>query len=277
MAIRAQDDAEWALGLEEARPRPVQLMVGGTYGDRSLSARPLRRPTKNGLSVGVEWWTKLRQQRAAPAGLSVLKAQVHGQISLFTVPRVLGGATVSAVVGRSVAGWEQARQVIEAMEAEHGLTAGWRRKVAEMVRLALVVREAEGVERLPEAMLRDLPANGDAVRLIPLRAGFLDEAPEPMRFSGGISPLAPHTTPIWRRFRLGHRASAPTATPGFPSVGGQDSFVTRAGTGGSGRGGAGAAAAAATGWLCATTAAGAATATASSTKPAPPPGGSRSW
>ncbi|MEV3915206.1 hypothetical protein [Streptomyces canus] len=29
MAIRAQENAEWALGLEEARPRPVQLMVGG--------------------------------------------------------------------------------------------------------------------------------------------------------------------------------------------------------------------------------------------------------
>ncbi|MBB4781595.1 hypothetical protein [Streptomyces rapamycinicus] len=36
------------------------------------------------------------------------------------------------------------------------------RKVAEMARLALAVREAEGAERLPEAMLRDLPTNGDA-------------------------------------------------------------------------------------------------------------------
>ncbi|WP_307679595.1 hypothetical protein [Streptomyces sp. V4I2] len=61
----------------------------------------------------------------------MLEAQVHGQLPLFTVPRVLGDATVSAIVGRPVTGWEQARQVIEAMEAEHGLTAGWRRKVAE--------------------------------------------------------------------------------------------------------------------------------------------------
>lgn len=153
-----------------------------------MSSRPLRRPTKNGLSVGVEWWTKLRKQRADPAGPPVLEAQVHGQIPLFTVPRVLGDATVSAIVGRPVAGWEQARQVIEAIEAEHGMTAGWRRKVAEMVRLALAVREAEGAARLPEAMLRDLPANGDAVRLVLLRAGLQDEAPEPMRFSRTDQP-----------------------------------------------------------------------------------------
>ncbi|WP_432198307.1 hypothetical protein [Streptomyces sp. bgisy027] len=147
--------------------------------------------------MGVEWWTKLRQQRAAPVGPPVLEAQVHGQVPLFTVPRVLGDATISAIVGRPVAGWEQVRPVIEAMEAEHGLTAGWRRKVAEMVRLALAVREAEGAERLPEAMLRDLPANGDVVRLILLRAGLLHEAPKPMRFSGRNQPArTPYSTDL---------------------------------------------------------------------------------
>ncbi|GAA1323803.1 hypothetical protein GCM10009647_058900 [Streptomyces sanglieri] len=101
---------------------------------------------------------------------------------------MLGDATVSAIVGRPVAGWEQARQVIEAIESEHGMSVGWRRKVAEMARLALAVREAEGAERLPEAMLRDLPTNGDAVRLVLLRAGLLDEAPEPLRFSRTDQP-----------------------------------------------------------------------------------------
>jgi len=76
--IRIEDDAEWALGLEEARPRPVQLTVGGTYRGRSVSSRPLRRPTKNGLSVGAEWWIKLRKQRAVPAGPPVLEPQVQG-------------------------------------------------------------------------------------------------------------------------------------------------------------------------------------------------------
>nr|WP_138968746.1 hypothetical protein [Streptomyces sp. YIM 121038] len=183
VAIRLEEDAEWALGLEEARPRPVQLTVGGTYGDLSVSSRPLRRPTKNGLSVGKEWWTKLRQQRAVPAGPLVLEPQVQGQIPLFTVPRVLSDATATAIADRTVAGWEDARPVIEAMQAEHRLTVAWRCKIGEMVRLALAVREAEGAEGLPEAMLRDLPGNGDAVRLILLRTGLLDEAPEPLRFS----------------------------------------------------------------------------------------------
>lgn len=223
----------------------------------------LRRPTKNGLSVGVEWWTKLWKQRAAPAGPPVLEAQVHGQIPLFTVPRVLGDATVSAIVGRPVAGWEEARQVIEAIEAEHGMTAGWRRKVAEMARLALAVREAEGAERLPEAMLRDLPTNTDAVRLILLRAGSWMRRSSPCDSPGRTSPPAPRTSPLRRRCRPRHRASARTAMPGFPPVGRQDSSVIRAVTGGSGPGGAGAAAAVATNWPCATTAAAVATPTAS--------------
>ncbi|MFE2268542.1 hypothetical protein ACFXB4_04830 [Streptomyces lavendulae] len=187
-AIRAEGDAEWALGLKEARPRPVQLTVGGTYGDRSVSSRPLRRPVKNGSKVGKEWWTRLRQQRAAPDGPPVLEAQVRGQIPLFTVLRVLGDATVSAIAGRPVDGWDRARAVLEAIEAEHGMTAGWRRKVGEMVRLALAVREAEGAERLPEGILRDLPTNGDAVRLVLLRAGLLEEADKPMRFSISDQP-----------------------------------------------------------------------------------------
>ncbi|MCK1820302.1 hypothetical protein MTQ10_11895 [Streptomyces sp. XM83C] len=194
MAIRAEDDAEWALGLEEARPRPVQLIVGGMYGDRSADARPLRRRTKNGLKVGQGWWIKLRKQRAAPAGPPVLQAQMCGQLALFTVPRALTDATVSAIVGRPVVGWGECRPVIEAMAAEHGMSVGWQHKIAEMVRLALAVREAEGAVRLPEPMLRDLPSNGDAVRLVLLRAGLLDPAPEPMRFSTTNQPTTTYIT-----------------------------------------------------------------------------------
>ncbi|MEU8586509.1 hypothetical protein AB0C59_05795 [Streptomyces sp. NPDC048664] len=194
MAIRAEDDAEWALGLQEARPRPVQLIVGGMYGDRSADARPLRRPTKTGLKVGQGWWIKFRRQRAAPGGPPVLQQQVCGQLALFTVPRVLTDATVSAIVGRPVAGWEQCRLVIEVMAAEHGMSVGWQRAIAEMVRLALAVREAEGAVRLPESMLRDLPSNGDAVRLVLLRAGLLDPAPQPMRFSTTNQPTTTYIT-----------------------------------------------------------------------------------
>ncbi|MFH9426317.1 hypothetical protein [Streptomyces sp. NPDC017529] len=180
--------------MEEARPRPVQLRVGGAYGDRSASARPLRRGSSGGRRVAEEWRIKLKQQRAAPAGRPVLQAQMRGQLPLFTVPRTLTDATVSALVGRPVSGWPHCRPVLEAMAQEHGLTAAWSSKIAEMVRLALAVREAEGAERLPEPMLRDLPTNGDAVRLVLLQAELLDQAPEPMRFSTTNQPTAAYIT-----------------------------------------------------------------------------------
>ncbi|MFE3144820.1 hypothetical protein [Streptomyces scopuliridis] len=46
--------------------------------------------------------------------------------------------------------------MLEEPAAEHGLSEGRHFKVAEMVRLARAVREAEGVRLLPEPKLRDL-------------------------------------------------------------------------------------------------------------------------
>ncbi|MFF7946555.1 hypothetical protein [Streptomyces griseorubiginosus] len=77
-------------------------------------------------------------------------AGVGLDLDAAVVPTVLGDATIRAIVDRPVAGWEKAQPEIEAMEAERGLTAGRRYKVAEMARHAL--REAERVERLPEAI-----------------------------------------------------------------------------------------------------------------------------
>jgi hypothetical protein len=162
-AIRAEDDAQWALADPGARPRDLQLQVGA-YRDYATQARQLIRGSHGGRRVNAQW-RKLKQQRDAPDESAVLEAGARGQIPLFTVPRTLTEATVSAIVGRPVSGWEQTRTVLLAMEAEHGLSAGWRFKVAEMVRLTLAVREAEGAEQFPEPMLRDLPTNGDAVRL----------------------------------------------------------------------------------------------------------------
>ncbi|EPH46913.1 hypothetical protein ABT390_33775 [Streptomyces aurantiacus] len=188
-AIRIEDDAEWALGLDDARPRDIQLLVGA-YRDHTTKARPLVRGSSTGARVQQEWWRKLKQQReAAIEQPTVLEPGTRGQIPLFAMERRLTEATVSALVGRSVAGWQAARQAIAQMATEHGLSSGWMYKVSEMVRLALAVREAEGAERLPEAMLRDLLANGDAVRQILLWAGLLDEAPEPMRFSRARQPM----------------------------------------------------------------------------------------
>jgi len=38
-AVRAEDEAEWALGTEEAQPRALQLTIG-MYRDGATSARP---------------------------------------------------------------------------------------------------------------------------------------------------------------------------------------------------------------------------------------------
>jgi hypothetical protein len=46
----------------------------------------------------------------------------------------------------------------------------------------LAVREAEGTDLFPEALLRELPVRRDAVSLVLLRAGLLADAPEPRRF-----------------------------------------------------------------------------------------------
>ncbi|MFC8269493.1 hypothetical protein ACFUIZ_27810 [Streptomyces cinereoruber] len=185
-AIRAEDDAEWALAIPGARPRDLQLTIG-TWRDYTTQARRLIRKDDGGRRVNEAWRLKLKQQEMH-AGPPVLEPGFSGQLPLFTLPRVLTGATVSALVGRPLSGWEPVRDALVEMAAEHGLSAGWYYKVAEMARLALAVREAEGCDLLPEAMLRDLPTNGDAVRLVLLRAGFLAPAPEPMRFSRTDQP-----------------------------------------------------------------------------------------
>ena len=195
-AIRIEDDAQWALQLPGAPPRHLQLLIG-VGRDYATMARPLRRDTGDGSRVGEDWQRKLRQRQHQDPQPLVLQPQLWGQIPLFTVPRWLTDATVKALVARPVSGWERARAALVHMTVEHGMAKGWQAKVAEMVRLALAVREAEGAELLPEPLLRDLPTNGDAVRLVLLQAELLDPAPQPMRFSRTDQPNTPYiTTPV---------------------------------------------------------------------------------
>ncbi|MFF8632459.1 hypothetical protein [Streptomyces werraensis] len=187
-AIRAVDDAEWALGGAGARPRDLQLIVG-TWHDYATQARKLVRRTDGGRRVSQAWRLKLKQEQAPTTGAgAVLQPGFPRQLALFTVPRTLTDATVRAIIGRPLSGWDRARPVLVEMAAEHGMSQGWHYVVAEMVRLALAVREAEGADRLPEPMLRDLPTHRDAVRLVLLRADLLEAAPEPMRFSRTNQP-----------------------------------------------------------------------------------------
>ncbi|GHE64782.1 hypothetical protein GCM10017771_88410 [Streptomyces capitiformicae] len=85
--------------------------------------------------------------------------------------------------------------MLEALTAERGLTKAWYYLAAKVVRLALAVREADGVETAPETLLRDLPTNGDTVCLVLLRAGLL-AASHPRHLSRVGPPQAPDAAPV---------------------------------------------------------------------------------
>ncbi|WP_216825611.1 hypothetical protein [Streptomyces sp. P3] len=193
-AIRAEDDAEWALAVPGARPRALQLTIG-TYRHYATQARKIVRGESGGRGVNARWRRALSQQYEEPAGAAVLEPQVWGQLPLFTLPRTLTDATVRALATRTVAGWDQAQPVLEALTAERRLTRAWYYRAAKMVRLALAVREAEGVEPAPETLLRDLPTNGDTVCLVLLRAGLL-AAPQPRHLAQAGRPQAPDVAPV---------------------------------------------------------------------------------
>ncbi|GFH35273.1 hypothetical protein SCWH03_14880 [Streptomyces pacificus] len=180
-AIRLLDDAEWALGIDGAPPRDLQLTVG-VYHDRADSARQLSRADGAGPRTSEVWNLRLKQQRAgAEQPPAVLEPGVWGQIPLFTIPRTLTADTVRAVAGRPVPGWEKAQTVLEEIAAEQGLSRGNRYRKAALLRLALAVRAAEGTRLMPEVLLRDLPACRNTTRLVLQRAGLLAFEPEALR------------------------------------------------------------------------------------------------
>ncbi|MGW4026904.1 hypothetical protein [Streptomyces sp. NPDC005009] len=73
-------------------------------------------------------------------------------------------------------------------EDENGMTAGRRRKVAEMIRLALAVWEPGDAERLPEAMVRPAMTSYDGTEPISgQRPGGLRAV------DGGAQELQRHT------------------------------------------------------------------------------------
>ncbi|MFB6962005.1 hypothetical protein ACFCYB_34745 [Streptomyces sp. NPDC056309] len=191
-AIRVEDDAEWALAVLGARPRALQLTIG-TYRHYATQARKIVRGESGGRGVNARWRRTLSQQCEEPAGAVVLEPQMWGQLPLFTLPRTLTDATVRAIATRTVSGWDQAQPVLETLTAERHLTRAWYYRAAKMVRLALALREADGIETAPETLLRDLPTNGDTVCLVLLRADLL-AVPQQLGRAG--QPQAPDVTSV---------------------------------------------------------------------------------
>lgn len=226
-AIRAVDDAEWALRVPGSRPRDLQLIIGA-WRDYATQARKLVRSADGTRSVSQAWRLKFTQEQAPAGQAAVLLPGLRGQLALFTAPRTLTDATVRAIFGRPLSGWDRARGVLVEMAAEHGMSQGWYYQVGEMVRLALAVGEAEGTVRLPEPALRDLPTHGDAVRLVLLRAACWNRHRSRCGSPAGTCPPSPATSPPRCRFHRLRRGSAVTATPGFPQAGGPGSAAPRA-------------------------------------------------
>ncbi|MEU9056241.1 hypothetical protein AB0D37_38625 [Streptomyces sp. NPDC048384] len=172
-AIRAEDDAEWALGIPGAGPRALQLTVG-THRHYATQANPIVLSRSGGRGVSAGWKRKLNRQRAVERDQSaLLEPQVWGQLPLFALPRTLTRDTARAIATRQLSGWEKAEPVLLTLTAERHMSKAWRCQAAEMVRLALAVREADGAELSCERLLRELPKSGDVVCITLLRAGLL--------------------------------------------------------------------------------------------------------
>ncbi|MFE2101669.1 hypothetical protein [Streptomyces sp. NPDC059468] len=90
-------------------------------------------------------------------------------------------------VGRSGPAWWPLagyREVVEhtaAFAAETGIGKPMQRKLHEMLRLALAVRDADGDNLVDELVLDDIPNYGRSVRAVLLRAEMLRPLPEPRK------------------------------------------------------------------------------------------------
>jgi hypothetical protein len=151
-------------------------------------------------------------------------------------------ATVRAIGGRPVTGWDRARQALVAMAAEHGLALQGRRDGPPGPGRA-GGRGHRAASRAPAARpfgqrRRGPPASCCGPVCSPRHRSQCG--------SSALATPAPPTSPPGPIPPRAHRASAATATPGSPGTGGRDSAATRADTGASGTRGAGVHAAAVT-------------------------------
>ncbi|MGW1071217.1 hypothetical protein [Streptomyces sp. NPDC002537] len=104
----------------------------------------------------------------------MLPPTVTGQQALFAMKRTtLSIETVRSILARPLDGYEEAIAEAAVFGGEHGLSKAWVRKVAEMIRLALALRDAEGHDPVPEEALDELPYLWTAVGQVLARVGML--------------------------------------------------------------------------------------------------------
>ncbi|MGW3931127.1 hypothetical protein ACWECC_23920 [Streptomyces microflavus] len=181
-AIRIEEDVEWVIAQDTAGPRDLQLLMV-IYRAASTNALPLKKFT-GGRRVQARWHRKLRDEAAPDRDdAAVLPPTVRGQLALFTLPRTMSIETVRRILQRPLEGYDRAVEETAAFAAEYAMSGPWQRKVVEMIRLALAVRDAEGHDLVPEEVLEELPSFWTAVGKILDRAQMLRprDVPAPPR------------------------------------------------------------------------------------------------
>ncbi|WP_454607320.1 hypothetical protein [Streptomyces tendae] len=125
----------------------------------------------------------MEQIRAAAAQTrddpAVLPPAFAGQLPLFPVRRKLSIDVCRRILQRPLAGYREAVEHTAAFAADTGIGKPMQRKLHEMLRLALAVRDADGDDLVDELVLDDIPNYGRSVRAILLRAEMLRLLPEP--------------------------------------------------------------------------------------------------
>jgi hypothetical protein len=187
-------DPEWIASPRGGRPSQLMLILPG---DRPPRAQPLDRPQRGRAPDRTRPRSLLDQLRAASAepvdDPRVCPPAIPGQLLLFRMRRQLTDAHARRIKDRVLAGYDRLREAAIALAAERGLTTAWWRGTCLMLRLALVVREADGGAQVTREALDDLPrfrnAAADVLRLAGLtRAGTLPPRP---RGSRAVVPVSP--------------------------------------------------------------------------------------
>ncbi|MFF4749417.1 hypothetical protein [Streptomyces sp. NPDC001270] len=149
-------------------------------------AQPLKKYGRRTGRTGTDQRERLHwveQIRAAAAPTrddpAVLPPAVLGQLPLFPVRRMLSIDVCRRILQRPLAGYREVVEHTAAFAADTGIGKPMQRKLHEMLRLALAVRDADGDDIVDELVLDDIPNYGRSVRAILLRAQMLRLLPEP--------------------------------------------------------------------------------------------------
>ncbi|MEU9149633.1 hypothetical protein AB0D59_03570 [Streptomyces sp. NPDC048417] len=156
------------------------------YGLAPTHAQPLRKYGSRTGRTGTDQrerlhWVEHLRAAAAPTrdDPAVLPPTVPGQLPLFPVRRMLSIDVCRRILQRPLAGYRDVVEHTAAFAADTGIGKPMQRKLHEMLRLALAVRDADGDDLVDELVLDDIPNYGRSVRAILLRAEMLRPLPEP--------------------------------------------------------------------------------------------------